>query len=112
MRKGEIIGLSVATVVLIIVLSTLINIGKLDFAQAIQITITFVLVLVTVIYVLRTSEIAKATREQAEASVKMAEEMREQRYDEVRPVIDIQAVFKSDAAISAASLSKIQFLFT
>ncbi|MCD6453444.1 MAG: hypothetical protein J7K77_04075, partial [Dehalococcoidales bacterium] len=59
-------------------------------AQAIEVTITFVLVLITAIYVKRTAEIAKSTKEQADASVKMAKEMREQRYDAVRPIIDIQ----------------------
>jgi len=57
-----------------------------DWIQAIAIIF---LVGVTWFYAKRTSDIASATREQAEASVKMAEEMREQRYDAVRPIVDI-----------------------
>ncbi len=54
-----------------------------------QVLLTLALVLITCIYAMRTSDIAKATRAQADASVKMAEEMRDARYDTVRPVIDI-----------------------
>jgi hypothetical protein len=56
--------------------------------------LTFALVLITCIYAMRTVDIAKANRE-------MAEEMKEQRYDAVRPVIDIQVVLEGVAAISA-----------
>ncbi len=54
-----------------------------------QVLLTLALVLITCIYAMRTSDIAKATRAQAETSMKMAEEMKKQRYDTVRPVIDI-----------------------
>jgi len=47
---------------------------------------------VTAFYAIRTAEIAKATKEQADASVKMAEEMREQRVMTSRPVIIEKAV--------------------
>jgi hypothetical protein len=55
----------------------------------IQAIATVVLVIITGIYVWRTYVISKATKKQADASVKMAEEMQEQRYDALRPVIDI-----------------------
>ena len=58
-----------------------------DWIQAISM---LVLVVITGIYAWGTYVISKATKNQAEASVKMAEEMREQRLDSVRPVIDIQ----------------------
>ena len=48
-----------------------------------QVWVTVILVLLTAVYVSR-------VRQQADASVKMAEEMREQRYDSVRPIIDIE----------------------
>ncbi len=43
-----------------------------------QVLLMFALVLITCIYAMRTAAIANATKEQADASVKMAEEMREQ----------------------------------
>jgi len=48
------------------------------------------LIAVTTWYAYATIKIARATKQQADASVKMAEETREQRYDTVRPVIDFQ----------------------
>ena len=72
-----------------------------DWIQAISMV---VLVVVTGIYVWRTHVISKATKQQAEASVKMAEEMREQRYDSVRPVIDIQ-----DQELGAMELGRIGY---
>ncbi len=60
--------------------------GKwIDTAQAIQIIISFVLVLVTAIYVKRTSDIVRETRNQAQ-------EMREQRIMASRPVIIQKAI--------------------
>jgi len=52
-----------------------------------QVLLTLALVLITCIYAMRTSDIAKATRAQADASVKMAEEIREQRYSESLPLL-------------------------
>jgi hypothetical protein len=106
MRRNVIVGLSVPSFALAVVLYILILKGKVDIAQAIQIIITFVLVLVTYIYVLRTAEIADATKEQAEAtgqqakaSLIMAEEMKKQRYDTVLPIIDIQRVEFAESKI-------------
>ncbi|MFQ5924841.1 MAG: hypothetical protein ACE5IE_02460 [Dehalococcoidia bacterium] len=59
-----------------------------DWVQAIAIVL---LVIVTGIYAWRTFAISKGTEKQAEASTKMAEEMREQRHDAVRPVVRIEA---------------------
>ncbi len=70
-----------------------------DWIQAISMV---VLVIITVVYAWRTHAISKATKKQAEASVKMAEEMREQRYDTVRPVIDIYREQSPEEQISEA----------
>ncbi len=52
-----------------------------------EIFVLMVLVLVTTYYAIETRRIADATKQQAAASVKMAEEMREQRYSECQPVL-------------------------
>jgi len=71
------------------VLANLIARDIITTAQAIEPTILFVLVLVTAMYVKRAAETANAAKQQADASVKMAEEMRNARYDALRPIIDI-----------------------
>ena len=58
-----------------------------DWIQAIS---TVVLIGVTAYYAWRTHALSKSAKMQAEASVKMAEEMKKQRYDTVLPVIDIE----------------------
>ena len=55
----------------------------LSLAEGLQIMLMYTLVLVTGYY-------AKSSAEQAEASKKMAEEMMQQRYGAVLPIIDIQ----------------------
>ncbi len=97
MRKNEYVPLAVIFVVMAVGLGLLSKFCFIDFAQGLQILITFILVCITVIYVMRTLDIANATKKQAEeikkqtnASLKMAEEMKEQRYDMIRPVIDIK----------------------
>jgi hypothetical protein len=75
---------------MLIILVVLYLFDLIDVAQAIQIILTFALVSVTAVYVRRTAEIANATKQQAEASIKMAKEMENSRYDTVRPVIDIE----------------------
>ena len=91
MIKCEIVKISIAVVVFVGALSALILRNVITPAQAIEITILFALVLVTVIYAKRTSEIAKATEQQAE-------EMREQRYAESLPLLvpDITFVIRVD----------------
>jgi len=59
-------------------------------SELIQVILMGLLVLVTGIYAWRTFSISQATEKQAEASVKMAEEMKEQRYAALKPIIDIQ----------------------
>jgi len=76
MSKNETVSLFVAGIIFAGVLAGVLKLSLIDTAQAIQIIISFVLVLITAIYVKRTSDIAQATRQQADASVKMAEEMR------------------------------------
>jgi hypothetical protein len=58
-----------------------------DWIQAISMV---VLVIVTAIYAWRTHVMSKAAREQAEASAKMADEMREQRLNESQPYLLIR----------------------
>ncbi len=91
MRKDEIIGFSVAVILLVAGLISLkvynvLDVStKINTAQMIEIIILFALVLVTAIYVKRTSDIADATKQQAK-------EMREQRVMSSRPVIIQKAV--------------------
>ena len=104
MTKTEILKLFIAVIIFAAVIAVVAVLGRIDTAQTIQLIITFVLVLVTVAYVLRTAEIAKATRQQADASVKMAEEMKQQRYDAVRPIVDI--VIKEQSITAQESISQ------
>lgn len=64
-----------------------------DWIQAISMLI---LVVVTVIYAWRTHVISKATREQADASIKMAKEMREQTVIASRPLVIQKCVHEKD----------------
>jgi uncharacterized membrane protein len=59
----------------------------ITFSQAIDLMLTFALILITTIYVKRTADIAKATKEQANASIKMAEETRNARFAALKPII-------------------------
>jgi len=63
-------------------------------SNLVQIGLTAALVGVTIVYVCRTHVISKATKQQAKASVEMAEEMKEQRIMASRPVIIQRAVYK------------------
>jgi len=65
-------------------------------SDLIQIILMGSLVVVTGIYVWRTFAISNAAKKQATASVKMAEEMREQRIMASRPVIIEKAVHKTE----------------
>ncbi|GAG11153.1 unnamed protein product, partial [marine sediment metagenome] len=69
-----------------------------DWIQAISMLI---LVVVTVVYAWRTHVISKATKKQAEASVKMAEEMREQRVIASRPIVVQKAVVETETELAA-----------
>lgn len=80
---------AVAAVIGALVLVTVLDDNGVNIAQAL---LTLALVIVTAIYAMRTAAIAQSTKEQAKASIKMAEEMKEQRYDSFLPIIDIICV--------------------
>ena len=73
-----------------------------DWIQAISMVI---LVVVTIVYAWRTHVISEATREQADASVKMAEEATEQRIMSSRPVIIQKAVREGEKKVHAIDSS-------
>jgi len=83
-RWDEILGIILA----ITIIATIIAVARKS--QTLEYVLLAGLIAVTTWYAYATIKIARATKQQADASVKMAEEMREQRYDTVRPVIDIQ----------------------
>jgi len=62
----------------------------MTISDLIQIILMGLLVVITAIYVWRTFAISKATRRQADASVKMAEKMEEQLLSEARPYLLIR----------------------
>jgi hypothetical protein len=63
---------------------------ELSAADLAQTILTIGLLTITAVYAWSTERIAKSTREQAKASLKMAKEMENQRYDTVRPFIDFE----------------------
>ncbi len=69
-------------------------------SDVIQIVLMGLLVVVTGIYAWRTHVISKASAKQAEATVRMAEEMRQQR----RPMIVLTVVHKKDVYESTSDL--------
>ena len=87
MSRNEIIALLVVITIFVAAVSVLILKDIVSTPEAIEITILFTLVLVTIIYAKRTSDIAKATREQAKASVKIAKITNEQLLSEARPYL-------------------------
>jgi len=103
--KYYVIGLSIAIVIYAPVVSWLTIRDVIVPPELIDTIILFILASATIFYAVRTSDIAEATeeqakamKEQADASVQMAREMREQRYDAVRPVIDIIIIEQSITA--------------
>ncbi|MDY6918544.1 MAG: hypothetical protein SVP26_11525 [Chloroflexota bacterium] len=108
MKRNEITGLVVAVVALVLLfvgLEALSCYGiwdvtsKLNTGQIMEVIVLFVLVLVTVVYAKRTSEIGTATREQAE-------EMKRHRYDAVRPIIDIERSSSGEEQIREAMAAR------
>ena len=75
------------------------NAQEIHPADGVQIMLVTGLVAVTGVYALFTAR-------QANASVRMAEEMREQRYDAVRPVIDIQHSGDRDRRLGELAATK------
>jgi hypothetical protein len=80
MKRNDIIGLVVAIAVFAGAIAFILSKNIIITSQAIEVTLLFVLVLVTIIYAKRTSEIADATKKQAR-------EVREQRYSESLPLL-------------------------
>ncbi len=100
MRKTElIIFLSVMFVV------TLVAFLKAGFVEqhgiVAQVWVTIILVLLTAVYVSR-------VRQQADASIKMAQETREQRYDSFRPVIDIERYVLEEEKIREGLAARLE----
>lgn len=77
-----------------------------DNSGAVQGMATVVLVLVTAFYAVRTHHISKTARQQAEASVKMAEEMRRTREDSFRPVLDIQRIEQEELGAGREAMTE------
>lgn len=69
-------------------------------SDLIQIILMGLLVVITGIYAWRTFSISNATKKQAQASVKMAEEMREQTVIASRPVIIQKAVVETETELA------------
>jgi Ca2+/Na+ antiporter len=87
MNKKDLTILCVSTIIVALFLVILLLENYINTSQAIEIILTYVLVCVTIVYVRRTAEIANATKQQAEASLEMAKEMREQLLNETRPYL-------------------------
>jgi hypothetical protein len=79
---------------LLLIIYLIANIANIVPADWAQIILTLGLVAVTSMY-------AWSTQKQAKASVEMAEEMREQRYDTVRPVIIQKAIHEDEKKVRA-----------
>lgn len=108
MIRNELFALVIATIILIVGLSSLRLCGvwelnnKINNAQIIEIIISFVLVLITAIYVKRTADIADATKKQAQ-------EVREQRIMASRPTIVQKAIYEKDVYQGSTSESFLDF---
>lgn len=86
MSKKELILFCIFAIGVIAILIYLRATNQIDTAQLINLFVTSILVIITAIYVKRTAEIANATKEQTKATMKMAEEMR----NDKSPYITIQ----------------------
>jgi hypothetical protein len=79
-------------VLLIVVIAMIIAVGvsaalNVELAPVYSVVLVAGLIGVTVVYAFSTGRIATATREHAKASLKMAEQMKEQRYSECLPLL-------------------------
>ena len=106
MTRQHIIGLIIASIIYAIPIVWLIIRDITIPVENIELILLLILASATVFYAFRTSDIAKATREQAEASVKMAEEMRDQSYTMIKPLVNIE--FVEDAAELQASDEELE----
>lgn len=84
--------ITILIILLLVVIAAIIILAKFDLVDwSSKINVGHILEILTlIILVFITAMYALSASEQANASVKMAEEMRYARYDTVRPVIDIQ----------------------
>ena len=85
--KRYVIGLSIAIIIYAAVVSWMTIRDIILPSELIDTIILFILASATIFYAIQTSDIAKATRLQADASLRMAEEMREQTMMASRPFI-------------------------
>jgi hypothetical protein len=85
-RNRDILILACIGIALVILVSIQ-GAKHIDLAPVFILVLYAGLIAVTMFYVYYSMEIARATREQAEASVEMAEEMRGQRYSESLPLL-------------------------
>jgi len=99
MMRNYLIGLSIAIIIYAVVLSWLIIRDIIVPPDLLDTIILFILASATIFYALRTSDIAEATRQQADASVKMAEEMRQQTIMSSRPWIIQKAIHEDEKKI-------------
>ena len=83
-RWDEILGIILAITIIFMIIEVVRK------SQTLEYVLLAGLIAVTTWYAYGTMKIAKATKEQAKASVEMAEEMREQRLSEARPYLLIK----------------------
>ena len=102
MTRNEVIGLVIALSLVAIILIPSLIFSKIDTPEAVQIVLMTALVLVTIIYVKRTSEISEATRKQSH-------EVKEQTIIASRPVIIQKALCGKDIWKSSTSEYFISF---
>ncbi len=100
--KQEMISILVFFIVLVIILIINMKYGLLTTSDSMNILLITALVIATFYYAGETAKISKNSRvqtevmlEQTQASRKMAEEMMQQRYGHVLPILDIQEQDKS-----------------
>lgn len=89
MTRSEVIGLVIALTLVAVILIPSLIFSKIDTPEAVQIVLMAALVLVTIIYVKRTSDISEATREQSQ-------EVKEQTIIASRPLIIQRAIYEKD----------------
>ncbi len=87
MKKERILAVAVIIMILAVAVIGFCNVDK---APILNLVLLAGLIAVTTVYTYSTTQIAEATKKQAGAGMKMAEEVKEQKYDAVRPIIDIE----------------------
>jgi hypothetical protein len=100
--------LSITLTILVLVAGFIVYlyiVNEIDITNAISLFVTLILVAVTAVNVQLTTNAVISAKHQANASIKMAEEMKNQRYDSVRPVLDIE-VISSGIELSTLAYTK------